>query len=118
MLIMSIRMLKARSEFLRIRGSKLVVRGHGFLLSALSRDDNDESIGIGFTITRKLGNAVIRNRLRRRLREVIKLLEPNLPTSLSGYDVVIVAHRISPTFSFSSILSDLESSFTDLSRKC
>ena len=43
---------------------------------------------IGFTVSNKVGNAVTRNRIRRRLREICRLHEPELE---SGYDIVIVA---------------------------
>ncbi len=43
---------------------------------------------LGFTVSTKLGHAVVRNRVRRRLREIYRLVEPDLK---SGYDIVIVA---------------------------
>jgi ribonuclease P protein component len=43
---------------------------------------------LGFTVSTKLGHAVVRNRVRRRLREVYRLVEPTLKP---GYDIVIVA---------------------------
>ena len=43
---------------------------------------------IGFTVSNKVGNAVTRNRIRRRLREIYRLHEPEFQT---GYDIVIVA---------------------------
>lgn len=42
----------------------------------------------GFIVTRRLGKAVERNRLRRRLRELLRLLHPQLQ---QGYDLVIIA---------------------------
>lgn len=43
---------------------------------------------VGFTVTTKIGKAVVRNKVRRRLREIYRLAEPRLKT---GYDLVIVA---------------------------
>ena len=43
---------------------------------------------LGFTVSTKLGHAVVRNRVRRRLREIYRLVEPALKP---GYDIVIVA---------------------------
>ena len=42
----------------------------------------------GFTVSTKLGHAVVRNRVRRRLREIVRLSEPQLK---SGYELVLVA---------------------------
>ena len=43
---------------------------------------------IGITVSTKLGGAVVRNRARRRLREVYRLAQPDL---LQGYDIILVA---------------------------
>ena len=43
---------------------------------------------LGFTVSTKLGGAVVRNRVRRRLREIVRLNAPRLQT---GWDIVIVA---------------------------
>ena len=44
----------------------------------------------GFTVTKKVGNSVIRNRIRRRLREAIRLTDPTSPPK-PGHDYVLVA---------------------------
>ena len=43
---------------------------------------------LGFTVSTKLGHAVVRNRVRRRLREIYRIVEPELKP---GYDLVVVA---------------------------
>ncbi|OQM76512.1 ribonuclease P protein component [Manganibacter manganicus] len=65
------RRLLKRAEFLAVqRGEKR--RGRFFLLEILDRGDNGQP-RVGFTVTRKAGNAVIRNRIRRRLKEAVRL---------------------------------------------
>ena len=44
----------------------------------------------GFTVSKKLGKAVVRNRVRRRLREIVRLNQPKLR---QGYDLVVVARQ-------------------------
>lgn len=63
--------LRKRAEFLAVRrGEKR--RGRFFLLEMLDRGDQDAPRA-GFTVTSKNGNAVIRNRIRRRLREALRV---------------------------------------------
>ena len=79
--------LKRRAEFLRVasKGRKAAV--HGLVLQALPRQDQDVA-RIGFTVTKKVGNAVIRNRTRRRLKEAARLeLRENRVT---GADLVLI----------------------------
>ncbi len=70
-------------------GQKL--RGPYVLIEVLDRDDPDSLPRTGFTVTKKHGNAVERNRMRRRLKEAVRLsaqfaMKP-------GHDYVVVARR-------------------------
>ena len=66
--------------------------GHGNGLIAMYVRRNREGINrVGVTVSKKLGKAVVRNRVRRRLREVYRLHESRF---LPGWDIVVVArHR-------------------------
>jgi len=79
--------LKRRAEFLRVaaRGRKAPMPG--LVLQTLARGD-DGPARIGFTVTRKVGNAVVRNRTRRRLKEAARLLLRDHP--VSGVDLVLI----------------------------
>jgi ribonuclease P protein component len=60
----------------------------GFVLQVRDRADDDPSRRIGFTVTKKIGNAVIRNRMKRRLRALAREL---LPThGIDGSDHVLI----------------------------
>jgi ribonuclease P protein component len=82
--------LKSRPEFLRVREGERR-KGRYFILEVLDRKAPGEAPRAGFTVTKKQGNAVERNRIRRRIKEAVRLsaqfaMQP-------GYDYVIVAHR-------------------------
>jgi ribonuclease P protein component len=81
---------KHRADFLRLaaRGKKIVKSG--FVMQAL-RDGAAPDLRLGFTATKKLGNAVARNRAKRRLREAARL---NLAgRELPGVELVFIARR-------------------------
>jgi ribonuclease P protein component len=81
--------LRKRAEFLAVRrGEKR--RGRLFLLEVLERGDASPP-RVGFTVTRKVGNAVVRNRIRRRLREAVRVTAPD--DMRPGSDYVIVGRE-------------------------
>jgi len=63
--------LKKRREFLFVAKGTFV-RAEGLLLQARQRDDDETGLRVGFTCSKKVGNAVARNRAKRRLREVAR----------------------------------------------
>jgi ribonuclease P protein component len=82
--------LKQRVEFLRVAAQGRKAPTHGVVLQALPRD-NTELVRVGFTVTKKVGNAVIRNRTRRRLKEAARLLLQDRP--VSGFDLVLIGRN-------------------------
>jgi len=79
--------LKRRAEFLRVASKGRKAPMPGVVVQALKRDD-DAPARIGFTVTKKVGNAVIRNRTRRRLKEAARLLLGQ--RGLTGVDLVLI----------------------------
>ncbi len=78
--------LRQRADFLA--AARALRQGMpGFLLQARRRDD-DGPARIGFTCSKKIGNAVARNRAKRRLREVARLGLPGL--GREGWDYVLI----------------------------
>jgi ribonuclease P protein component len=95
--------LRKRAEFMAVRrGEKR--RGRFFLLEVMDRGD-EGAPRVGLTVTRKAGNAVQRNRIRRRLREAIRL---HAAGDMSpGNDYVIVGRPEILTAPFGSLKSEL-----------
>jgi ribonuclease P protein component len=67
---------------------------------------------VGFTTSRKVGNAVTRNRARRRLREAARKLLPEY--GLAGVDYVIVARQAAPDAPWGALLDDLQNALIRL----
>lgn len=57
---------------------------------------------IGFTVTKKIGNSVVRNKVRRRIREIVR---QNLENIMDGYDIVIVPKKNVVDISFKELES-------------
>ena len=96
--------LRRRGEFLAVAaGAK--VPGAAFVLQARRRDD-DGPARVGFTVSRKVGTAVERNRVRRRLREAVRRSASR--QMLAGHDYVIVGRRSALTCDFTRLTGDLE----------
>ena len=95
--------LRKRAEFLAVRrGEKR--RGRLFLLEVLARGDT-AAPRVGFTVTRKVGNAVVRNRIRRRLREAVRVHAAD--DMQPGNDYVIVGRGEALAASFAEIGAEL-----------
>ncbi len=97
--------LKSRPQFLFVREGERR-RGPIFLLEVRDRNAPDEPPRVGFTVTKKHGNAVERNRMRRRLKEAVRLsagfaMQP-------GHDYVIVARRDVLGASFETLQASLQ----------
>ena len=105
-----IEVLQKRPDFLRAaRGCKVPMAG--FILQIRNRHDDDTRVRVGFTCSKKVGNAVARNRAKRRLREVARLTLPNF--GVAGHDYVLIG-RAGKTASlpFSQLCEDLEKALT------
>ena len=81
------------------------------LLAMYVRRNHSDTNRVGVTVSKKLGKAVVRNRVRRRLREVYRLHESRF---LPGWDIVVVARGRAVDASF----SELTRAYLSLAKKC
>lgn len=95
--------LTRRAEFLRAAGKGRKVGRPGMLLQALP--ETGGPLRLGFTATKRLGGAVVRNRAKRRLREAARLMLADAPPP--GWDLVLVAREATTTRRFATLLGDL-----------
>ena len=104
--VMGLQTLCQRADFLRAAQARRQGTG-GFLLQARDRADDSAVVRVGFTASKKIGNAVMRNRAKRRLRALVRDILPD--HCRAGWDYVLVA-RPGATVSrdFKDLAADLD----------
>lgn len=109
--------IKTSADFRRVKGGRRWSSA-SFLIEVKPRVVADAGCDLprfGFTVTRKLGNAVLRNRIRRRLKEAIRATDPTLVQA--GHDYVVVARASALDQPFASLKQDIEKAFVGLHRR-
>ena len=96
--------LKRRADF-RAASSASRISAGGFVLQARSRGDA-RGVRVGFTVSKQVGNAVERNRVRRRLREIVRLSTD--AAMHDGHDYVLIGRRTALTCPFGDMTRELD----------
>lgn len=105
--------LRQRADFLAVANGARS-NSPAFVLQGRPRDDHGP-IRIGFTVTKKNGTATERNRIRRRLREVVRRLD--VISMRPHHDYVLVGRRAALTRDFTTMIDDLRSALHRLDRQ-
>ena len=105
--------LKKRSEFLYVRDGFYTAKGG--VVVQMRKNSARVGIGIGFTATKKIGNAVVRNRAKRRLRHIARALLPEY--GLPGHDYVLIARNCTTVRDFTDLLDDTRKALITLSKR-
>jgi ribonuclease P protein component len=105
--------LRQRADFLAVANGARI-NAAAFVVQTRSRDDTGP-VRVGFTVTKKNGTATERNRIRRRLRELVKRLDVISMRPHSDY--VLVGRRVALTRDFATMLDDLRSALHRLDRQ-
>ncbi len=105
--------LRKRADFLAAnRGRRAATPG--FVLLVRDRGDGDATKRIGFTVTKKIGGAVVRNRMKRRLRALARELLP--AGGMSGADHVLIGRAGGIERDFSMLRGELAGALQKLAR--
>ena len=105
--------LRQRADFLAVANGARANSG-AFTVQGRRRDDQGP-IRVGFTVTKKNGTATERNRIRRRLREVVK--QAGVICMRPHHDYVLVGRRDALTRDFAAMLEDLRAAMRRLDRQ-
>ena len=105
--------LRQRADFLAVANGARV-NSTAFTLQGRGRDDSGP-IRVGFTVTKANGTATERNRIRRRLREVVRRID--VMAMRPHHDYVVIGRRAALTCDFNTMLDDLRSALRRLDRQ-
>lgn len=110
--------LKRRQDFLKVAAARRKWVAPGFILQTRVRERDEHwnadvsAVRVGFTVSRKVGNAVERNRVRRRLRAAA--FEVLSEHARPGYDFVVIGRTGALTRPFSALANDLRTALRRL----
>lgn len=103
--------LKRRREFLTVAASRRRCVTPGMVVQFLPADEGKGTARVGFTVSKRVGNAVARNRARRRLREAAAQV---MPAHAAAADYVIVGRSETVKRKFADLIADLETALRRL----
>ena len=102
--------IKKRATFVHIRDNGVFIRSNNLNVQKLINQDLDNKIGVGYTATKKIGNAVKRNKAKRIMRELAKKILINC--KINSYYVLIAKPSLIYS-KFSDLLIELERNISD-----
>ena len=107
--------MKKRRDFLRVQKQGVKYIMPEFVMQACVKQKNAESTMIGFTASKKVGNAVQRNRAKRRMRALTQNHLPQL--AHENLDYVMIARNTLPTAPWHKLVTDLHKAMTILHKR-
>lgn len=107
--------IKTRKEYLAIAATGRRWVTPAFVIQTKESGDKDSAPHVGFTVTKKVGNAVIRNRVRRRLKEAAREIIPFKASR--GWEYVLIGRHTCLDITYERIKSDLKWALKKLDAK-
>ena len=106
--------IRLRRDFLSAASSGRKFVTQSFIVQLRAREEahpvDAASIRFGYTVTKKMGNSVIRSRIKRRLREAVRAAA--LPLAVPGHDYVIISRHKALDCPFDELLRDMQFAFS------
>jgi ribonuclease P protein component len=103
--------LRRRADFMAAAGGRKVTTA-AFVLQARGRADDNGPVRVGFTVSKKVGTAVERNRVRRRLKDVVKRSAAG--RLRSGHDYVLIGRRAALKLPFVRLVEEFKTALRRL----
>jgi len=85
----------------------------GFVLLVRARGEDDATVRVGFTVTKKIGNAVVRNRMKRRFRALVRDTFPDY--AIPGADHVLIGRSSGIERDYATLTAELKRALARLS---
>lgn len=106
--------LKKRAAFINAAKGHYIPRDAFVMQRNVKAEPSNSYFGVGFTVTKKVGNAVVRNRVRRRLREAIRLTDDRFFED--SHDYVLVGRAGALSIEFPALCADIKTTLKKLAR--
>jgi ribonuclease P protein component len=110
-----VRPLLRRADFLRIAREGTSAATLGLIVQGAANRNGGDAVFLGFTVSAKVGKAVARNRVKRRLREAARAVLP--AAARAGNSYVVIGRRAGLTRSFDDLKTDLRNALDAVHRK-
>jgi ribonuclease P protein component len=102
---------KLRADFLRLASRGRKIARPGFVLQ-VARSESASPLRVGYTATKKIGNAVARNRARRRLKEAARLVIGAMPPT-NGVELVLICRQETAKRPFTTLQTTLHTALAE-----
>lgn len=113
-----IQRIKKRVDFLTVRQKGTHFYASAFIIQCMVKTEASSCLRVGFTASKKVGNAVMRNLSKRRLRSLVDGCLKDYFSEDKAFDFVFIANKSLSCMDFSLLQEELKKGLSILSKKC